>query len=130
MGDYVIIVEIDENQHKGYDFSCENKRLMILSQDVGHRNIVFIRFNPDKYHVDGMLISSCWKANGFGILTVPKEKRKDLARRLETLKSTIDHWWFNPPSKMIEVVHLFYDHVAVADVGGVGGESHGGAVVC
>ena len=121
MGDYVMIVEIDENQHKGYDFSCENKRLMILSQDVGHRNIVFIRFNPDSYHVDGMRVSSCWKVNGLGILTVPKEKQKDLDRRLETLKSTIEHWSTNAPSKMIEVVQLFYDQataVHTADAGG------------
>ena len=43
------IVEIDENQHIEYDCSCENKRIMELSQDVGHRPIIFIRFNPDDY---------------------------------------------------------------------------------
>jgi hypothetical protein len=42
-------IEIDENQHVAYDCSCENKRIMELSQDVGHRPIVFIRFNPDGY---------------------------------------------------------------------------------
>ena len=45
LGFQVIIVEIDENQHT----TCENKRLMELSQDVGHRPIVMIRFNPDEY---------------------------------------------------------------------------------
>jgi len=49
LGYQVIIVEIDENQHIDYDCSCENKRLMEISQDVGHRNIIFIRFNPDDY---------------------------------------------------------------------------------
>jgi len=45
LGTHILIVEIDENAHAVYDCSCENKRLMELSQDVGHRPIVFIRFN-------------------------------------------------------------------------------------
>ena len=49
LGYQVIIVEIDENQHIDYDCSCENKRIMELSQDVGHRSLIFIRFNPDEY---------------------------------------------------------------------------------
>ena len=46
-GYQIVIIEIDENQHNNYDCSCENKRIMELSQDLGHRPIVFIRFNPD-----------------------------------------------------------------------------------
>jgi hypothetical protein len=42
----IIIIEVDENQHQYYDYICENKRLMQLSQDVGHKSIVFIRINP------------------------------------------------------------------------------------
>ena len=34
LGYQVIIVEIDEDQHKDYDCSCENKRTMELSKDV------------------------------------------------------------------------------------------------
>ena len=41
----IIIIEIDENQHIDYDCSCENKRIMELSQDVCHKSIIFIRFN-------------------------------------------------------------------------------------
>jgi len=61
LGYQVIIVEIDENQHTDYDCSCENKRIMQLSQDVGHRPIVFIRFNPDDYiNANNEKIESCW----------------------------------------------------------------------
>lgn len=49
LGYQVIIIEVDENQHDKYDCSCENKRIMQLSQDIGHRPIIFIRFNPDNY---------------------------------------------------------------------------------
>lgn len=49
LGYQVIIIEIDENQHRSYDCSCETKRIMELSRERGHRPIVFIRFNPDEY---------------------------------------------------------------------------------
>ena len=48
-GSNAIIVEIDEHQHKDYDSTCENKRIMELSQDLQHKPITFIRFNPDSY---------------------------------------------------------------------------------
>ena len=35
------IVIIDENQHIDYDCSCENKRIMELSQDIAHRPIIY-----------------------------------------------------------------------------------------
>ena len=49
LGYQILIVEIDENQHIDYDYSCENKRIMELSQDTGHRPIIFIRFNQDRW---------------------------------------------------------------------------------
>jgi hypothetical protein len=64
LGFQILIIEIDENQHTDYDCSCENKRLMEISQDLGHRPIIFIRFNPDSYkNENGILIKSCWKLN-------------------------------------------------------------------
>ncbi len=44
---YSIIIECDENQHKSYE--CENKRNMLLFQDLGNRHLIIIRFNPDSY---------------------------------------------------------------------------------
>ena len=58
LGYQVIIVEVDESQHIDYDCTCENKRLMQLSQDVGHLPIVFIRFNPDAYTENGLNVTS------------------------------------------------------------------------
>lgn len=45
----IIIIEIDEKGHKRYDYISENNRIMELSQALGHRPIVVIRFNPDGY---------------------------------------------------------------------------------
>jgi hypothetical protein len=58
-GDFILIIEVDENQHID-DISCENKRTMEISRDLGHRNIVFIRFNPDDYMIGNEKITSCW----------------------------------------------------------------------
>jgi hypothetical protein len=111
LGYQVIIVEIDENQHADYDCSCENKRIMELSQDVGHRPIVFIRFNPDEYEKDGTNISSCWGCDKNGLCVVKKSKMNEWTERLHVLEENINYW-INPEnttSKTIETIQLFYD---------------------
>lgn len=110
LGYQIIIVEIDENQHKNYDCSCDNKRLMEISQDMGHRNIVFIRFNPDDYILsDKTKIKSCWKINKMGISCVPKTKTIEWTARLDSLKMQIVYWLKNQTDKMIEIIQLYYN---------------------
>jgi hypothetical protein len=77
LGYQVIIIEIDENQHNDYDCSCENKRIMELSQDVNHRPIIFIRFNPDGYNNDNVNITSCWEIGKMGIYHIKESKKKN-----------------------------------------------------
>jgi hypothetical protein len=109
MGSHIIIVEIDENKHTDYDCSCENKRLMELSQDLQHRPIVFIRFNPDDYtNQEGILVKSCWKLNKLGVMQITKTKQKEWEERIETLKQQIQYWIDNPTEKTIEIIELFY----------------------
>ena len=110
IGYQIIIVEIDENQHSDYDCSCENKRLMEISQEVGHRSIIFIRFNPDDYELNDKKISSCWYINKNGTCIIKKNKIKEWNTRLNTLKDTIDYWLLNKTNKIIEVIHLFYNN--------------------
>jgi hypothetical protein len=93
--DQVIIVEIDENQHIEYDCSCENKRIMELSQDLAHRPIVFIRFNPDEYEKDGTRITSCWGTDQW-------------EQRLHALGETIEYWLTHRTDKTVEIIQLFY----------------------
>ena len=109
LGSHIIIMEVDENKHTGYECSCENKRLMQLSQDLHHRPIVFIRFNPDAYEgADGKRIASCWRLNKLGVMTITKTKKDEWIHRLETLKQTITYWIETPSDKMVEIVELFY----------------------
>jgi hypothetical protein len=111
LGYQVIIVEVDENQHINYDCSCENRRLMELSQDVGHRPIIFIRFNPDDYiKMDKTKVKPCWSINKTtGIVTVDKNHKKQWNDRLNTLKNWIKYWSENNTDKTVDVVQLFFD---------------------
>jgi hypothetical protein len=110
LGSHLVIIEVDENKHSNYDCSCENKRLMLLSQDVGHRPIVFIRFNPDGYKDESGNHTSCWTINKVtsGILYVPAKKKKEWEHRLKVLNNQIDYWKENKPCKTIEMIELFY----------------------
>lgn len=110
LGHQIIIVEIDEHQHNEYECACENKRLMELSQDVYHRPIVFIRFNPDEYIDKTKKITSCWGINKLGICVIKKTKLKEWTFRLESLKNQIEYWCKleNVTDKTIEIVQLFY----------------------
>ena len=112
LGYQVIIIEVDENQHIDYDCSCENKRLMELSYDLGHRPIIFIRFNPDDYTDKfNKKISSCWGNNKNGINVVKKSKMIEWEDRLNSLKNCVEYW-INPENvtnKTIEIIQLFYD---------------------
>ena len=109
LGYQVLIIEIDENAHQDYDCSCENKRIMELSQDVGHRPIVFIRFNPDSYIKDDKKIPSCWDNNINGICVV--KYKEDWEYRLSILEEKIKYWTSscNSTNKIIEIIQLFYD---------------------
>jgi hypothetical protein len=45
---HCVIVEIDENQHKAYQESCECARINEIVNSIGGKSVVFIRYNPDK----------------------------------------------------------------------------------
>ncbi len=113
LGYQIIIIEVDEDQHRMYDCSCENKRMMELSKDVGHRPIIFIRFNPDNYTHNETNITSCWGINNKGILVVKKTKQHEWDNRLRSLETQLNYW-INPKNitnKTIEIIQLFYNDI-------------------
>jgi hypothetical protein len=113
LGYQVIIVEVDENQHTDYDCSCENKRLMEISQDLGHRPIIFIRFNPDHYiNSNGEKITSCWGTTPKTcVIKIKNNKLIEWNNRLNILKEQIEYWSNeeNKTEKTVEIIQLFYD---------------------
>ena len=47
-GDYCVVLEVDEDQHKKRPEECECARMVNLHSNFG-RPTYFIRFNPDDY---------------------------------------------------------------------------------
>ena len=101
---HVIVIEVDENGHLSYDQSCENKRIMGLSEDIAHRPMVLIRFNPDKTS-DG---PSCWGVDGNGLAIVKKKQASEWQKRLVALTAAISFWITTIPDKTVELIKLFY----------------------
>jgi hypothetical protein len=111
-GTHVVIVEIDENQHKLYDTTCDNKRLCELYQDFQHRPIVFVRFNPDDYkRANGSTVTSCFGYGKDGMCRVKKNKSHEIVERLNVLCDTIRHYSSSclVINKSITQIHLYFD---------------------
>ncbi len=90
VGSHIVILEIDENQHKDRNASCEETRMFNLQQANGIHT-VFIRFNPDGYR----------PAVGKSAVS--------LNRRLKTLLEIWDLWTSNVPNQPCFCHRLFYD---------------------
>lgn len=102
-----IIVEIDEDQHS--DYTCENKRMMEIFEDLGNRPIVFIRFNPDAYiDKDGNPVKSCFDYHK--TLGTPYISEKDdWNNRLTKLADNICEYMEKMPEKEVTIINLFYN---------------------
>ena len=84
---------------------------MEISQDFGHRPLVFIRFNPDKYTtLENKNNNSCWKIKrDTGRCMI--SRKTEWKRRLNILKNQVSYWLNeeNKTNKTVEIVHLFFN---------------------
>ena len=94
---YIIIVECDEFGHEQYDISCDRKRMVDLFNAYGGRPILFIRWNPDPFKVDGRT------------RVTKMQTRLDVcAQTLEReLKRTVEEVASMP---MFRIIKLFFDN--------------------
>ena len=105
---HVVFMEIDEGGHSSEAYSCENKRMMTLFEDVARRPIVVIRANPDAYwNAEKERVPSCFKYNKRG-LSVPSDKQM-LQERMEAVYARVLHHVTNIPDKEVTVEYLYYD---------------------
>jgi len=104
LNDYNIIIEIDENQHNSAGYSCENKRVMEIFQDLGNSPLTVIRFNPDKFANEKSLFMNSKKE---GKLLIRNQKKYDIeiAKLVETIAIHIS----TRPDNEVNVVLLRYD---------------------
>jgi hypothetical protein len=113
MGDRVVIVEVDETQHSGYDVTCENRRMMELFVDCGSRPLIMVRMNPDGYvsgGTSGSPVKSCWGyTKTRGLCAVLHSQKEAWESRLRVLKEAVDVAMACDVGslKEVNVVHLF-----------------------
>ncbi len=106
----IIIIEIDENQHKGYIEECEKKRINELYCDLEYKNIILIRFNPDNY-TDSFMNKkeSCFKLNENGKYILDAKQKKQYLKRMNKLVDTITYYIEHTTNEPLTSVHLFFD---------------------
>jgi len=89
-GTHIVILEVDEDQHRNYECACEQARMINLFQAQGGMKTLFIRFNPDSY-IDRAGKRHVW-TNSRGV------------KLIDVLRQTRD-----PPEHLISAVYLYYD---------------------
>ncbi len=107
---HIIIIEIDENQHKGYIEECERKRINELYCDLEYKNIILIRFNPDNY-IDSFKNKkeSCFKLNENGKYILDPKQKKQYSKRMKKLTDTILYYIEHITKEPLTTIHLFFD---------------------
>jgi len=95
---HVVILEVDEDGHVGYNPQCEIVRMMKISEYLKVPTI-FIRYNPDTFKLNGI------------VQKVPELERVALAARYIDHFSKVD----NVPVG-VHVAHLFFDGYIGSDL--------------
>ena len=91
LDDRVIIIEIDEYQHKGYN-TDELLRLDTIQKAI-NKKIICLRFNPDSFIKDNVKTSSCFSLNDNKIFEIVKPD--EFENRLNHLYKFIKKYSYN-----------------------------------
>ncbi len=95
MGSHYVIVECDENQHRDRPCECEQRRMIEIYQSLGGMRVLFIRYNPDGYKING-------------------ESQDTPERvRLDTLSRVLMEWSDRIPEHPLQVIYLYFDGCAM-----------------
>lgn len=95
IGNTMLCIEVDENQHRGYCEIDEEKRYNELVSDFTG-NWVFIRYNPDKYK------------DSHGKCRNPKMEKR-LEKLLKETKRYVEKIENGGNTDLIEIFHLYFD---------------------
>jgi hypothetical protein len=108
LGTHTIIIEVDENQHKDYDTTCEIARINELFTDLADRPIVLICFNPDGYTKNKKKHLSSFKYHQKSGVPIVRNET-EWKGRLNKLDDTIANWLNAIPNEAVIIENLFYD---------------------
>ena len=109
LDDRIIIVEVDENQHKYYGALAETNRILKICNEVYSKDVLFIRFNPDEYMHEDKYISGCWEYDENKKPVIKNQIEWDY--RLKMLKATIEECIQCKTQEKIDLIYLFYSNI-------------------
>jgi hypothetical protein len=120
-GERVIIIEIDEQSHRGYLCAKEREREESFVKQNRNKTVVMIRFNPDEYtDYKGVRHPSCFTraTKEREVPHVPPKRKADWQARIQELANTVrnvlDPKFPLPPKqpdRPLLICELFYDDV-------------------
>lgn len=92
LNSHVVIVEIDEHQHRSYEDTCECARLNEIVNGICGRPVIIIRFNPDITRNNG------------------KKLDLQLSEKLDLLVDTIKDELIKEYTQFqVKIIQLYYD---------------------
>jgi len=92
LGTHVVILEVDEGQHKDRQCTCEQTRMVNVTQGLGGLRVRWLRYNPDTFKLP----------NG-------RKSTMSEARRHSHLLAWLRLSLKTRPLSLLEVVYLCYD---------------------
>ena len=93
---HYVIIEVDEHQHENYEELCECTRMINITQSLGGKPVIFIRYNPDEFKFN------------------KRKRNPNHNTRMKTLKKWLD-WTLNKEFDdfiklgLCSMVRLYYD---------------------
>ncbi len=91
-GTHVVILEVDEEQHKRKQYDCDDIRMININENL-MRPTVFIRYNPDPFKIGDKNVKVGWSA------------------RMEVLAKWLRYGFdFENVKSTAHIIYLFYDN--------------------
>ncbi len=88
----VLVLEFDEEMHRVYPKRCELERMVQVTLGYGGKPVFWIRYNPDKFKVNGITYDT------------PRKNREEIL--LTLLQDTLGNADYN---HFMTICYLFYD---------------------
>jgi len=92
---HTVIVECDENGHRGYNTTCELDKLNATFTDLADRPMIIIRFNPDNYQGKSCFDKEC------------KLIKTEWNKRIKVLKKELIKSIKKIPEELMNIIYLY-----------------------
>jgi hypothetical protein len=105
MGTHLVVLKVDQDQHKRYPEECELVRMYTIVETTG-LPVRFIRYNPDEFEVDGHAMEVA-RQDRLDILG--RELREAFHAALDTTRMSVKNLFYNTVEGAAYVQDVSYE---------------------